>query len=60
MKIINWSIEKNEILKNTRNISFEDIVIEIINDNIVDTVNHPNQEKYPNQKIFLISINEYI
>jgi hypothetical protein len=60
MKIINWSIEKNEILKKSRNISFEDVVIEIINDKIIDTVKHPNQVKYPNQKMYLISIKEYI
>ncbi len=37
VKIINWNIEKNELLKLERNISFEDIVIEILNDNILET-----------------------
>jgi len=60
MKLINWNTYKNELLKKERNISFEDIVIEIANDNIIDTVIHPNQEKYPGQKIYLISINNYI
>jgi len=60
MKLINWNTEKNELLKNTRKISFEEIVIAINNDNIIDTVLHPNQEKYPNQKMYLISINDYI
>ncbi len=60
MKLINWNTEKNELLKKERNISFEEIVIEIINNNVVDTIDHPNQEKYPNQKVYLISINDYI
>jgi len=60
MKLINWNTEKNELLKRERNISFEDIVIEIINNNVVDTIDHPNQEKYLNQKVYLISINDYI
>jgi uncharacterized DUF497 family protein len=60
MKLINWNTEKNELLKKTRKISFEEIVIAINNDNIIDTVIHPNQEKYPNQKMYIISINDYI
>ena len=60
MKIINWNTDKNEILKKSRNISFEDVVIEIISDNIIDTVKHPNPEKYPNQKMYIISIHDYI
>jgi len=60
MKLINWNTEKNELLKKTRKISFEEIIIAINNDNIIDTVIHPNQEKYPNQKMYIISINDYI
>jgi len=60
MKLINWNGEKNELLKNERNISFDDIVVEIINDRIIDVVKHPNQDKYPNQKMYIISINDYI
>ncbi len=51
---------KNEWLKKERGISFEDVVFEIINDNILGVSNHPNQEKYPNQKIYSILINEYV
>ncbi len=60
MKLINWNSEKNELLKETRNISFEEIVIAINEDKIIDTVLNPNQLKYPNQKMYLISINDYI
>jgi len=60
VKIINWNTEKNEILKNTRNISFEDIVLKLANGEIIDTVLHPNQEKYPKQKMYIISIHNYI
>lgn len=60
MKLINWNTDKNELLKKTRNISFEEIVIAINNENIIDTVKHPNQEKHPNQKMYLVSIKDYI
>jgi len=42
MKLINWNTNKNELLKKERNISFEEIVIQILNDNIIDTVKHPS------------------
>jgi uncharacterized DUF497 family protein len=60
MKLINWNAEKNELLKKTRKISFEEIIVAINSDNLIDTVLHPNQEKYPNQKMYIISINNYI
>ncbi len=51
MKIINWNEDKNEWLKKERGISFEDVVFEILNNNILSVSQHPNQEKYPTQKI---------
>ncbi len=60
MKIINWNEDKNEWLKKERSISFEDVVFEILNNNILSVSQHPNQEKYPNQKIYSILINEYV
>ncbi len=58
--IYKWSEEKNEFLKKTRNISFEEIVIYLEKKDIVDVLEHHNKEKYPNQRIYLISINNYI
>jgi uncharacterized DUF497 family protein len=60
LKLLNWNTEKNELLKKERNISFEDVVFEILNDNILETNFHPNQEQYPNQKIYTIKINSYV
>ena len=50
MKYFDWSEDKNEVLKETRNISFEEVVFAISNEKILDVVEHPNKEKYPNQK----------
>lgn len=60
MKYFDWSEEKNEILKRDRNISFEDVITAIQNDGILDILKHPNAEKYPNQFIFYIKINDYV
>ena len=60
MKIYNWNAEKNVILKNERNICFEEIVIALENKQVINVYKHPNFEKYPNQKIYEILVDEYI
>ena len=54
-----WSDEKNAELKATRNISFEEIVVCINENRIVDVLEHPNQDKYPNQRIYVIWYRNY-
>jgi hypothetical protein len=56
---LNWSHEKNEALKKERGISFEEIVFFIENELIFDIIEHPNQEKYGGQKIYLVPCNDY-
>ncbi len=58
--IYKWNEEKNEFLKKTRNISFEEIIIYLEKKDIVDNLEHHNKEKYPNQRIYVININNYI
>jgi uncharacterized DUF497 family protein len=55
-----WKKEKNEQLKNHRNISFEEIVLSIEKKHIVDVIEHPNQKKYKGQIFFLVERNNYI
>ena len=59
MKTVEWNYEKNEILKKTRGVSFEDILVAISENKILDILKHHNQKKYPNQKILIIEINNY-
>ena len=59
MKYDSWNPEKNEILKEERDISFEEVVFHIENGDEVDIFDHPNQEKYPNQKISVVVIEGY-
>jgi uncharacterized DUF497 family protein len=59
MKRYNWNQEKNKILKTERNISFEEIVFHIEKGDELDVYPHPNQVRYPNQKISVVAVNEY-
>lgn len=59
-KIFDWNDEKNKILIRDRKISFEEVIHYIENEKILSNIDHPNQEKYPGQKIFIIEINEYV
>ncbi|MEK9150129.1 MAG: BrnT family toxin [Candidatus Desantisbacteria bacterium] len=60
MKYYDWNDEKNKILKKLRGVSFEQVELAIESGNLIDRVKHPNPEKYPNQKVFLVEIEDYI
>jgi len=61
-KVIRYSLEKNRLLKEQKDVSFEDVLLSIENGNLLDDIEHPNKEKYPNQNIFiiLVKIKEYV
>lgn len=59
MKHYNWDPSKNEKLKAERNISFEEVVFHIGQGDEVDVFEHPNQERYPGQKISVVLIEGY-
>lgn len=60
MKTIQWNEEKNQLLKITRGVSFEDVLEKIKKKEILKIKKHPNRSKYPNQMIFILEINSYI
>ncbi|HHJ39271.1 MAG: toxin [Methylothermaceae bacteria B42] len=60
MKNINWNTDKNWQLIEERGISFEDVVFYLQQGALMDDIKHPNEEKYPNQRIFVIDIDGYI
>ncbi|MYL23439.1 toxin [Halomonas alkaliantarctica] len=59
MKAITWNPEKNQLLQEERNISFEDAVLHISIGGVLDTFEHPNQARYPGQKIHVIEMEGY-
>lgn len=60
MKYYDWNDEKNALLKELRGVSFEQVVLAIATGDLIDRLKHPNQEKYPNQMVFLVRIEDYI
>ena len=60
MKHISWNTEKNAKLRRERGIGFEDVLFQLNEGKILYIVDSPNNQRYPNQKVFVIEINEYI
>ena len=60
MKPFRWDHNKNETLKSERNISFEEIALAIEADGLMDILQHPNVEKYPNQSILVVAFEHYV
>jgi uncharacterized DUF497 family protein len=59
-KIYNWNSDKNQLLIKERGISFERIVFEIGSGNELDVLEHPNQAKYPGQRISMVQVDDYV
>lgn len=59
MNIFRWDNEKNELLKNARGVCFEQVVLLMEKGEVLDTIEHPNQEMYPGQKIAVVLIDAY-
>jgi len=60
MKPINWNSIKNQQLIAERGISFEDMVFYMQQGQLLDDIEHPNDEKYPEQRIFVINVGGYV
>ena len=60
MKPFRWNAEKNELLKLSRGVSFESVVVAVESDGLLDIVEHPNKAKYPNQRVLVVSFVGYV
>lgn len=56
MKYLSWSSDKNELLKQTRGISFEEIAYLIESGKLLGIEENPT---HPNQKLFVIEVENY-
>jgi len=59
VKYFSWSPEKNRLLQESRGISFEEIVFHIERGDVLDILEHPNQEKYSGQRILVVDVEGY-
>jgi uncharacterized DUF497 family protein len=59
LKYFDWDEGKNDLLRRTRDISFEEIVLAIANNRLLEVLEHPNKNKYPDQKMFVVEVRDY-
>ncbi len=61
MDSFEWDKEKDLLLQLERGVSFQQIV-DLLNEGkkLLDIIEHPNQKKYKQQKIFVVDIDGYI
>ena len=59
MMIFDWNNQKNEELKKSRKISFEEIVFLISQGHVLEVLEHPSPQKYSNQKLYVIAVKGY-
>jgi uncharacterized DUF497 family protein len=55
-----WSEEKNEFLKATRGIGFEDVVAAYESGAFHNSTAHENQARYPGQMMMVIEVGGYL
>lgn len=59
MKPFRWNATKNEALKDERGVSFEGMVVAIESGGLLDILAHPNEGKYPRQRILVVAHENY-
>ena len=55
-----WNNDKNSELKRARNVCFEQVVLHVEQGNLLDILEHPNQAQYPNQKVLVVKMIDYV
>ncbi len=55
-----WNHEKNLKLKEERGVSFEQAVMHIERGDLLDVIRHPNVATYPNQKVMVVRMRDYV
>lgn len=59
MKPFRWNPDKNATLATERGVSFERIVVAMESGGLLDILAHPNQSKYPKQRVLVVACDNY-
>jgi uncharacterized DUF497 family protein len=59
MTLFDWDEEKNKLLKQERGVCFEEVVVAIQTNGLLQVLAYPNQKTYPGQRIFVVEMNAY-
>ena len=60
MSEFDWDDEKNELLKDARGVSFEEVVFHIQNGDVIDIIKHPNAARYSKQNVIVLNMEGYV
>jgi len=60
LKYFTWDETKNEKLKAERRVGFDEIVFLIAKGDLLDVLEHPNQQRYRGQRIFVVRRDDYV
>ena len=55
-----YSDSKNQLLIKSRHISFEEIIVAIETRQLLDIVEQPKHKKHPDQKMYVVQVNNYV
>lgn len=55
-----YNAEKNYWLKENRDVSFEEVIAALDSGALLDIIDHPNKDKYPNQRMYVLRMNAYL
>lgn len=58
--IFRFNREKDLFLRQERGIGFEEMILPIKEGKIITIIPNPNQDKYPNQKMYVLEFKNYI
>ncbi len=59
MKYFDWDVAKNEKLRLEREVSFEEVLVALEDGRLLESLEHPQKGKYPNQKVMIVELNGY-
>ena len=55
-----WNPDKDELLRRNRGLSFHDVVYHLQHGGLLADIEHPNQQRYPHQRMYIVRIRGYV
>lgn len=60
MLVFAWNDEKDRWLRENRGLGFAQVVHYLSEDGWLDELKHPDQKRYPGQRIYVVLIEDYV
>ena len=56
MHTITWDPDKNHQVQRERDVSFDDVLLALMTDQVLADIPHPRPERYPGQRLLVVRI----